>query len=78
MAKLVIEVKENKEPKQDDILVYNDTLECWEYKSKVDYLKGCHKDYLSLEKRLNQTNNRIDVLQEDIQRMAKIMKEGIK
>lgn len=78
MSKLVLEVASTREPKQDDILVYNSVLNCWEYKSKADYLKSVHKDYLECQKEIKELKKICNQVLSDVQTMAKIMKEGIK
>ena len=78
MSKLVLEVGSTREPKQDDILVYNSVLKVWEYKSKADYLKSVHKDYLECQKEIKELKKICNQAMEDVKQMAKIMKEGIK
>ena len=78
MAKIVLEIGSNREPKQDDILVYNSVLKIWEYKSKADYLRSVNKGYLECQKEIQEVKKDIKQLFEDEKELAKIMKEGIK
>ena len=66
MAKVVLEVANNKEPKQDDILVYNSVLNIWEYKSKGEYLKSQNTKISKIYNEISMLNVRIDDLEEEI------------
>ena len=76
MAKLVLEVKGN--PKSDDVLVYDETMQCWKPISKPSFLGGLHKKILEQDKKIYALNSKIEKANENISTLAQIMKEGIK
>ena len=76
MAKLVLEVQGN--PKSDDVLVYDETMQCWKPISKPSFLGGMQNKINGLEKKITKLNNDLADANKNISTLAKIMKEGIK
>jgi wobble nucleotide-excising tRNase len=75
--KLVIEVNQSKDLENDDIIVFNGTLNTWEYKSKDKYLIGLKNDILQRKKEIKKLNEEIEEMKKDISSIAKIIKEGL-
>lgn len=76
--KIVLEVKGSENPKNDDILVYDKELECWQICSKNEFLKDIRKEFNDLKEEFKKTQEKCIETQENVQTMAKIMKEGMK
>ena len=76
--KVVLEIKGDRTPKQNDILVYDSVSEAFIFCSKYDFLKEIHKEIRDLREKCEETQKKSAETQEDVQRIAKIVKEGIK
>lgn len=76
--KLVLEIKGDKIPKENDVLVFDEVNQCWKILSKNEFLKDIRKEFKELKEEFKKTQNKCIEMQEDVQAMAKIMKEGIK
>lgn len=76
--KLVLEIKGDKIPKENDVLVFDEEKQCWKILSKNEFLKDIRKEFKELKEEFKKTQNKCIEMQEDVQAMAKIMKEGIK
>lgn len=75
--KLVLEIKGDKIPKENDVLVFDEVNQCWKILSKNEFLKDIRKEFKELKEEFKKTQNKCIEMQEDVQAMAKIMKEGI-
>lgn len=76
--KLVLEIKGDKIPKENDVLVFDEVNQCWKILPKNEFLKDIRKEFKELKEEFKKTQNKCIETQEDVQAMAKIMKEGIK
>ena len=74
---LVLEIKGEKIPKENDVLVYDEVNKCWKILSKNEFLKGVLKEIRELKEEFKKTQNKCIETQEDVQALAKIMKEGM-
>ena len=79
---LVIKVEGELNPKHNDILIYNSTKEVWEVQSKIVFLNEINHKIKVLEenfnKKLQESDNKITKNQENIGKIANLMKKGIK
>lgn len=75
--KLVLEIKGDKIPKENDVLVFDEVNQCWKILPKNEFLKDIRKEFKELKEEFKKTQNKCIETQEDVQAMAKIMKEGI-
>lgn len=75
--KIVLEVKGSENPKTDDILVYDKGLGCWQICSKNDFLKELRAEFKDLKEEFKKTQNKCIETQNDVQKIAKIVKEGV-
>lgn len=75
--KLVLEIKGEKIPKTNDLLVYDAVNECWKITPKNEFLKDILKEFKGVKEELKKTQEKCVETQEDVQAMAKIMKEGM-
>lgn len=78
MAKLVLEVRGADKPNQSDLIVYDKINACWVVSSKSKFLAKTEKEIENLKTTINKLREEVKQAKEDIQTMAKIMKEGIK
>lgn len=76
--KVVLEIKGDRTPKQNDILVYDSVSEAFIFCSKYDFLKEVHKEIRDLRETCKETQNICAETKQDVQTIAKITKEGIK
>ena len=75
--KLVLEIKGDKIPKENDVLVFDEEKQCWKILSKNEFLKDIRKEFKDLKEEFKKTQEKCIEMQEDVQAMAKIMKEGM-
>ena len=75
--KLVLEIKGNKIPKENDVLVFDEENQCWKIISKNEFLKDIRKEFKDLKEEFKKTQEKCIKTQENVQTMAKIMKEGM-
>ena len=75
--KLVLEIKGNKIPKENDVLVFDEENQCWQICSKNEFLKDIRKEFKDLKEEFKKTQEKCIETQENVQTMAKIMKEGM-
>lgn len=75
--KLVLEIKGNKIPKENDVLVFDEENQCWKIISKNEFLKDIRKEFKDLKEEFKKTQEKCIETQENVQTMAKIMKEGM-
>ena len=75
--KLVLEIKGDKIPKENDVLVFDEENQCWKIISKNEFLKDIRKEFKDLKEELKKTQEKCIETQENVQTMAKIMKEGM-
>lgn len=82
MSNLVLKVEEYQQPKNDDILVYNENKGCWVVLKKMCFLSEieAHLQKIEKEKKELESNlkNEIIDLKNDLSTLAKIIKENIK
>ena len=75
MVNVVLKVQENFNPKDNDILVYNNSKSCWELVTKVAYLNGVNSQIKALVKENEALKNEIKGVKNDISILAKSIKE---
>ena len=75
--KLVLEIKGDKIPKENDVLVFDEDNQCWKIISKNEFLKDIRKEFKDLKEEFKKTQEKCIETQENVQTMAKIMKEGM-
>ena len=75
--KLVLEIKGDKIPKENDILVFDEENQCWKILSKNEFLNDIRKEFKDLKEEFKKTQEKCIETQENVQTMAKIMKEGM-
>ena len=75
--KLVLEIKGNEIPKENDVLVFDEENQCWKIISKNEFLKDIRKEFKDLKEEFKKTQEKCIETQENVQTMAKIMKEGM-
>ena len=75
--KIVLEVKGDLNPKNNDVLVYDVENECWKISSKNELLKDIRKEFNDLKKEFNKTQKTCITTQEAVKEIAKIVKDGI-
>lgn len=79
---LVIKVDGNLEQLDNSILVYNSQKKVWEVQRKEAFLTEINRKIKVLEenfnKKLQESNNKITKNQENIGKIANLMKKGIK
>ena len=75
--KLVLEIKGDKIPKENDVLVFDEENQCWKILSKNDFLKDIRNEFQDLKEEFKKTQEKCIETQENVQTMAKIMKEGM-
>ena len=75
--KLVLEIKGDKIPKENDVLVFDEENQCWKIISKNEFLKDIRKEFKDLKEEFKKTQEKCIKTQENVQTMAKIMKEGM-
>lgn len=78
MAKLVLEVRCTDTPNHSDLIVYDKINACWVVVSRQKFLAKTEKEIGNLKLTVNSLKEEVKQAKEDIQTMAKIMKEGIK
>lgn len=88
MAKILIDVKESGNPKNDDIIAYNGSTKQWEVINKTQYLKSFRTEIKEMkannekvlkefEEFTEEVNEEIKEMKLQLKEMAKIIKEGI-
>lgn len=77
MAKILLEVKESALPKDNDIIVYNKSLDCWEVISKDLFLKSVKEEFKKLREEIKKCEEKSHETQELVKDIAKIVKESI-
>lgn len=75
--KIVLEIRGNTPPKTNDLLVYDEVNEVWKICSKNDFLKEVYDKIKVLEKTCKNTQEKCKEAQQDVKKIAKIIKEGI-
>lgn len=75
MSNVVLKVQENFNPKDNDILVYNQGKGCWELLTKVAYLNGVNSQIKNLFKENEALRKELKEAKDDISKLAKIIKE---
>lgn len=78
MAKLVLEIKGAEQPNENDIIVYDKIHNAWKTVPKSLFLGKTNKEIENLKTTIGILRQEVNQAKEDIQTMAKIMKEGIK
>lgn len=76
MNKLVIDVNTDKEPSDNDLIVYLDGG--WRVVSRDFFLRGVVSKMTSLQKENRELNTKIENLSTNLSTLAKIIKETIK
>ena len=77
MGNVILKVQENFNPKDNDILVYNNKKGCWELVTKVAYLNGVNSQIKYLIKEIETMKNEIIDVKDDISKIAKMIKERL-
>ena len=74
---MLLDVEESCFPKDCDIIVYNARKRKWEVVSKDYYLKDFYSRMIKQDEKIAICEKKVREMQEQIQTMAKIIKEGI-
>lgn len=77
MAKILLEIEESCFPKDCDMIVYNARKKKWEVVSKDYYLKDFYSQMIEQNKKIAKCEELVREMQEQVQTMAKTIKEGI-
>lgn len=79
--KIVLNIKDDLSPYQDDLLVYNAKKEQWEAITKTQFLSDVYakiaKDYKELLAKIEASNEIINKNSENIKKIAEITKESL-
>lgn len=75
--KVVLEIRGEITPKNNDVLVFDAVNECWKIIPKNEFLKEIKEEFKGIKEEFKKTQNKCVEMQEDLQAMAKIMKEGM-
>lgn len=89
MSKILLDIKDSNFPKDEDIIVYNGKLKCWEVICKDQYLKSFRDEIKKMKEENQEISKKVDNFieeiknkfkeaKEEIKEIAKITKEGIK
>lgn len=89
MAKILLDIKDSGFPKNEDIIVYNEKLKCWEVVCKDQYLKSFRDEIKCMKEENTKISLKVDdfikdmkeefkEMKNEIKEIAKITKEGIK
>ena len=75
--KLVLEIKGDKIPKENDVLVFDEEKQCWKILSKNEFLKDIRKEFKDLKEEFKKTQKKCQETQDDVKQIAKIVKENV-
>lgn len=81
--KILIDIKGT--PTQDSVMVYNEKDDCWEVKKKTIFFKEIHKELqenketeLKIENKLRETEKQLEKLENNISKLANVIKGLVK
>lgn len=74
---MVLEIKGDKIPKNNDVLVFDEVNDCWKIIPKNEFLKDILKEFKDVKQEFKKIQKKCVETQNDVKEMAKIMKEGI-
>lgn len=77
MAKLVLDVQLRNHLKESDLIVYDEKKECWQVIPKALFLNGIKKEFKELKKQVEDLQAKYDEVLNNVQTMARIMREGL-
>ena len=75
--KLVLEIKGDKIPKENDVLVFDEEKQCWKILSKNEFLQDIRKEFKGLKEEFKKTQKKCQETQDDVKQIAKIVKENV-
>lgn len=75
--KLVLEIKGDKIPKNNDVLVYDAVNDCWKIISKNEFLKDIKDEFREMKEEFKKTKNKCIETQEVVKEIANIVKDGM-
>lgn len=75
--KLVLEIKGDKIPKENDVLVFDEEKQCWKILSKNEFFKDIRKEFKVLKEEFKKTQKKCQETQDDVKQIAKIVKENV-
>jgi hypothetical protein len=76
VSKILLEVKGSSFPKNNDVLVYNKALDCWEVVSKDTFLKGVKEEFKKIREEIKNCEKKSQETQDQVKEIAKIVKES--